>query len=534
MASSITLDGFNISTLLPRRVLQYQGESDEDFEKYKKDLDCAYRSGDGPLLLSIIMDREAKIDAASHQRESIRKLQRRQQQAHHQQQQLNPQQPDLPIYHPPPNRVVNRRTNNPTVRESTRSKTKLRRSPRIRPPCQPKLPTARPPSPSLHQSQQQQQQQQPPLSRQYRTRSQKREIAVELNANIKNSLNNKPPVFVVSGAFVDQKTEEGACCVFLQSNGAQIEGNIASRPLVILRSYDEVVATGIDCEYRFIHDNEHCCNNYVLYAFIGNLTKSEDTIELSNNISDIYSKHKTNIITKGNPHHRSEGKYLADGLKASWGTDTAKSSVGYYKTDKTDALSFMQFQKAQRSVNSSIHQANEYLMKELENDDVIEFAANSSSVPLLNELYSLSSLTQTRPLKTLHHGDNNLHWSSSNFCVDACTMDYHTERDTSMTMILRPYFKPCCTRKCSQCRTTFNFRIPVNGSEELKIPLVDGCVILFSGYLLKHRQENASKESKTTIEGNCDTSFVNISCYSNGRFTHHMLNTAKRVFKATI
>ena len=357
---------------------------------------------------------------------------------------------------------------------------------------------------------------------------------MELNANIKKLLNNKPPVFVVSGAFVDRKMKEGACCVFLHNNNkTRIEGNIASRPLLILRSYDDMVATGIDCEYRFIHDNK-CGNNYVLYAFIGDLAKSRDTIELSNNISDIYLKHKTSIITQSNPHHRSEGDYLANGLKASRGIDTAKSSVGYYKTDKTDAPSFMQFQKAQRSVNSSIHEANKYLMRELENDDVIKFAANSSSVQLLNELYSLSSLTLTRPLKTLHHGDNNLHWCSSNFCVDACTMDYHTERDTSMTLIFRPYFQPCCRRKCSQRRTTFNFRIPVNnGSEELKIPLVDGCVILFSGYLLEHRQENASKESKTTIEGNCDTNFVNISCYSNGRFTHHILNTAKRVFKAT-
>ena len=377
--------------------------------------------------------------------------------------------------------------------------------------------------------------QQQPLPQHYRTRSQKRKRAEEIHADINKRLNNKPPVFVVSGAFVDQKTEEGACCIFLQSNGAQIEGNIASRPLLILRSYDDVVATGIDCEYQFIHDDtKHSGNHYVLYAFIDNLKKSDDTIELSNNISEIYSNHKTSIITQSNPHHRSEGDYLADGLKASWGTDKAKCSVGYYKTDKTDAPSFMQFEDARRSVNLYIRQANEYLIGELGNKDLIEMAANSSTVPLLNELYSLSPLTQITPLDTLRYEGDNLHWCSSNFCVDACTMDYHTERDTSMTLIFRPYFQPCCRRKCSQRRTTFNFRIPVNnGSEELKIPLVDGCVILFSGYLLEHRQENASKESKTTIEGNCDTNFVNISCYSNGRFTHHMLSTAQRVYEAT-
>jgi hypothetical protein len=133
-------------------------------------------------------------------------------------------------------------------------------------------------------------------------------------------------------------------------------------------------------------------------------------------------------------------------------------------------------------------------------------------------------------LETLHSGDDDLHWCSSNVCEDAGTMDYHTEKDTSLTMILRPHFEECCKEKCSQFRTTFNFKIAVNGSEELKIPLVDGCVILFSGYLLKHRQENSIHEGTNKNEHNCDTKFVNISCYSNKRFGDNLRSTSKRVF----
>ena len=67
----------------------------------------------------------------------------------------------------------------------------------------------------------------------------------------------------------------------------------------------------------------------------------------------------------------------------------------------------------------------------------------------------------------------------------------------------------------------------------LAIPLVDGCCILFSGYLLEHRQENVVIESKSISNHNCERKFVDVSVYSNRRFTNNMLKTTERVFKET-
>ncbi|KAK1738391.1 hypothetical protein QTG54_011060 [Skeletonema marinoi] len=123
MTSSHTpVDAFDISTLLPKKLQKYKGESDEDFNNYKNDLDYAYRIGDGSLITSIRKEREAKIDAASQLREYNRRLQRRQLQFHQhdqrvlqrrlQQRQLNPHQPEPPVNHPPPNRVDRHPPNN--------------------------------------------------------------------------------------------------------------------------------------------------------------------------------------------------------------------------------------------------------------------------------------------------------------------------------------------------------------------------------------------------------------------------------------
>ena len=108
--SHTPLDAFDIYALLPKRKPQkYKGESDEDFNKYKKDLDKAHRNRDSSLIISIRNERRAKINASAVQKKSIKRRQLRQQQIHQreqrrlQQQQSNPQLPHLPVNHQPPN-----------------------------------------------------------------------------------------------------------------------------------------------------------------------------------------------------------------------------------------------------------------------------------------------------------------------------------------------------------------------------------------------------------------------------------------------
>eukprot|EP00984_Skeletonema_dohrnii_P033327 scaffold29517_cov148-Skeletonema_dohrnii-CCMP3373.AAC.1 len=358
------------------------------------------------------------------------------------------------------------------------------------------------------------------------------ERATELREKIDKELDRRPPVLVASGEYIEKKINAGACCIFLQNNEEpRIVGNVTHRPLLVVQSLDDMNDTKFQCHYHFIHDNELQNGNYVICAFVGDMEQSDVILNLPNDIAESYSKHKDSIIGPNTSHHGSYGMYYADGLKASYEKmDESQSSIRNYTTNNTDD----QFQVTKESINSCIHQANKYLVNKLDNDDAIKLAANSSCVKSLVELYNMSSLTRPSGLDTLHFGENDLHWCSSNVCSDAGTNQYHTEIDTSMTLILRPYFKSCCERKCSQCRTTFNFEIPVNGSEELKIPLVDGCIILFSGYLLKHRQQNSIYEKTNETKHSCDAKFINISCYSNGRFANNMIKTSERVSAATM
>ena len=221
--------------------------------------------------------------------------------------------------------------------------------------------------------------------------------AEELKAGINKDLDKRPPVFVISRDYVMRVIKAGACCTIFpnNNNATQIIGDEASRPLFILRHYNNMAAAGFDCQYRFIHDNENRDDNYVLCAYIGSIEKSTD-LELPNNVAEIYSLHKENIITANAPHHGSYGLYCADGLKASYQKlDKSQSSIDNYTTNHTDAQTFVQFQTAQNAINSCIHQANDFLVNELSNEerneDVIKLAANSSCVKLLNELSALGA-----------------------------------------------------------------------------------------------------------------------------------------------
>ena len=76
-------DAFDIFTLLPKKLPQkYEGESDEDFNDYKRALDYACRNGDGSLIASIRNHRQAKINAAAVQKKCIKRFQLRQQRLH--------------------------------------------------------------------------------------------------------------------------------------------------------------------------------------------------------------------------------------------------------------------------------------------------------------------------------------------------------------------------------------------------------------------------------------------------------------------
>jgi hypothetical protein len=359
------------------------------------------------------------------------------------------------------------------------------------------------------------------------------ERAKQLMEKINEDLDGRSILLATSGEYIDMMKRQGSCVIYLQPNKkpSLVDGDVRQRPLLIVNRLNDLNEE--DYQFRYIHINEKRDDYYAIGAFVGDIEQSDDIHELSNKIAGIYYCHKDNIIGPKNQHHDSYEIYCGDGMKAS--TDEIGrllSSLGIYATKNIKERSYRRFRQAQNAINSCIHQANKYLNRMLCNDDAIMMAANSSCVKLLVELYKLSPMGEApKGLETLHSGEDDLYWCSSNVCVGAGTKDYHTEEDNSLTMILRPYFQSCCHRNCQQHQTTFNFKIPVNGSEELKIPLVDGCVILFSGKLLEHRQQNSIYENTNQNKNNCGTKFINVSCYSNGRFRNHLKKTTERVFE---
>ena len=101
---------------------------------------------------------------------------------------------------------------------------------------------------------------------------------------------------------------------------------------------------------------------------------------------------------------------------------------------------------------------------------------------------------------------------NTNICVNASTGEFHTENDTSYTLITVPQqdFK-----SQKNCGNTYNFLFKLNEGNQISLPLIPNVSCLFSGLFLYHRQKgNDSKEQ-------LHKPFVNLSSYGNQRlFTH--------------
>ena len=100
----------------------------------------------------------------------------------------------------------------------------------------------------------------------------------------------------------------------------------------------------------------------------------------------------------------------------------------------------------------------------------------------------------------------------TNVCVNASTGEFHTEKDTSYTLITVPQqdFK---SQKYSG--NVYNFLFKLNHNNLLSLPLTPDLSLLFSGTFLTHRQKGNYSQDKSSKP------FVNLSSYGNQRlFTH--------------
>ena len=100
----------------------------------------------------------------------------------------------------------------------------------------------------------------------------------------------------------------------------------------------------------------------------------------------------------------------------------------------------------------------------------------------------------------------------TNVCVNATTGEFHTERDTSYTLIMVPTQNYKAQKKDGN---KYNFLFKLNDDTLVSLPLTPNLSFLFSATFLTHRQEGSEYADKSKQP------FVNLSSYSNHKlFTH--------------
>ena len=114
---------------------------------------------------------------------------------------------------------------------------------------------------------------------------------------------------------------------------------------------------------------------------------------------------------------------------------------------------------------------------------------------------------------------------NSFLCINACTGNYHTEMDSSYTILCVPKQKQEVSK--NQKKNIGQFELFMNDNKIMIIPMKIGTIITYSGYMVTHRQQvrNLCHESHP---------FINLAKYNSRRLFAHMLESFRRnigVFK---
>ena len=111
---------------------------------------------------------------------------------------------------------------------------------------------------------------------------------------------------------------------------------------------------------------------------------------------------------------------------------------------------------------------------------------------------------------------------NTNVCVNASTGDFHTEKDTSYSLITVPSQKQKAQKKCGN---KYSFLFKLNANTTLSLPMSIDLTFLFSGTFLSHRQEGNNSRNKE------DSPFINLSSYGNQRLFTHIRKSFSRTME---
>ena len=106
-----------------------------------------------------------------------------------------------------------------------------------------------------------------------------------------------------------------------------------------------------------------------------------------------------------------------------------------------------------------------------------------------------------------NHNASDSMWNT-NVCVNASTGDFHTEKDTSYTLITVPSQEQ---KEQKNNGNEYSFLFKLNANTTISLPLSIYLTFLFSGMFISHRQKGNNSRNKE------DPPFINLSSYGNQR-----------------
>ena len=259
---------------------------------------------------------------------------------------------------------------------------------------------------------------------------------------------------------------------------------------------------GLHCHWNDNEENKHNPSG-MLILLVAKLKKKkvENSFLWFQKHGEAVMECKNSVITSGNSHHGSLGKYFSFGNSAVYKT-VNKSSVGVYQTKTNLSL----IKKVKVGVIQDLV-ANELKEGVASLGDVIPLL-NEYIAPVFNIGHELQRTLGADIIKKDKYSQSGI-WKSV-FCINARTSTFHTEDDCSYTVITVPKQELKAEGK------DYHFLFKLNSEQSISLNMNKPLTFMFSGKCLTHKQS-------TFEDGNdIDNTFYNFATYTNKKIFNHV------------
>ena len=237
-------------------------------------------------------------------------------------------------------------------------------------------------------------------------------------------------------------------------------------------------------------------------------SKEDKRIVWARLIIEMCEHSKKNILdSKMITHHSSKGQIYSFGYQGIF-KQVKNGTVGLYevrkryKDDRQDEVANIA-RTIEDMIGIEMHSATQSLSKMVGHVDKLILPALDIANKLQPEYGDIFLKKNDDECSAMWH---------TNVCINASTGEFHTEKDTSYTLITVPS-QGYKTQK--NCGNVYNFLFKLNEDNVISLPLTPDLSFLFSATFLSHRQEGNESTEKVSQP------FVNLSSYGNHKlFTH--------------